>query len=91
MEEKKSPEPDPAKNPFLEPARGGEAPLVGTDVRHLPGERFPGKGVHRRHVYLVTTAGCQGAARLLGPRLLKKCGTRVGEPKRKSGRRNVLA
>jgi len=90
MEEKKPSGPDSANNPFEDPARGGNEP-VGTDVRHLPQERYPGKGIHRRHVYLVTTAGCQGVARLLSPRRLTHVGTEVGESTRRSKRRRVLA
>jgi hypothetical protein len=91
MDEKRPSGPDTPINPFEDAIQGRKEPAVGTDVRHLPRERFPGKGIHRRHVYLVTTAGCQGVARHLRTRSLNRLGTKSGESARKKGRRSVLA
>lgn len=33
------------------PARGPRRDAPPSDVRHLPRGRFPGKGVHKRHVF----------------------------------------
>ena len=52
--------------------REGATHTPAWDVRHLPRGRFPGKGIVRGHVFLVTTAGCRGTARMLG-----RCDTEV--------------